>query len=444
MSAEADDKDEREVWSPIRAAASRISAAARAYDVRTFDALEPGEHLSGLYPIALGLLEQSVELFEQIVSAFGITSGHRPSSTLTFELALDVAVRDSYDVGDLAQFIRGEFRRRRATLAEVPGMSPIVALAVCDNAIDGVRKALAAFEVAAARASHTSTTSVFAFEIDRSLAARRAYASLGSRIISELCPSADAVASRLQNVALAIEQLIQQELYADLRVGDRLLLRGAQKDLADFWKPSADPHASRAAARIAEDLLALVVVLGRVNLRQELVEHDSALIQAALDRAANPETGVFSAALVLQLQSLRGLNSELDLLLGSPHVTVAAAWLPVLAALGHPYVEPSAQLLSGTVLKREVVTLVDDEPTVKLPPGLARSILLENLTDYCASWPDQPHPALGGETPREISATAHGRERVQVLLDDMEQQAQGTPVAQACDFERLRLDLGLA
>jgi len=89
------------------------------------------------------------------------------------------------------------------------------------------------------------------------------------------------------------------------------------------------------------------------------------------------------------------------------------------------------------------VAQVDEEPTVKLPPGLARAILFEHFSEHCAGWADQPHPTLRGETPRKIAATANGRAQVEALICDMEHQARGTPVAEACDFERLRSDLGL-
>lgn len=86
----------------------------------------------------------------------------------------------------------------------------------------------------------------------------------------------------------------------------------------------------------------------------------------------------------------------------------------------------------------------DDEPTMKFPQELARAILLEHLREFCAAWPDQPHPALRGQTPRRVAATADGHGRVEMLICEMEQQAQGTPVADAWDFVGLRFELGLA
>src|SRR5437868_1098532 len=80
---------------------------------------------------------------------------------------------------------------------------------------------------------------------------------------------------------------------------------------------------------------------------------------------------------------------------------------------------------SGTVLRRDPVPDLDGEPTTKFPSSLARTILLEHLAEHWAAWPDQPHPALGGETPRKTARTADGRQRVAALVGDLEQQVQG-------------------
>jgi hypothetical protein len=104
---------------------------------------------------------------------------------------------------------------------------------------------------------------------------------------------------------------------------------------------------------------------------------------------------------------------------------------------------PSSQPQSGTVHRSDFVLPLDDEPTAKLSPELARTMLLENLRELCAAWPDQPHPALSGQTPRQLAATADGHAQLEALLRDIEQRALGTPMADAWNFERLRLELGL-
>jgi hypothetical protein len=86
----------------------------------------------------------------------------------------------------------------------------------------------------------------------------------------------------------------------------------------------------------------------------------------------------------------------------------------------------------------------DDEQTTRYPRALAQAVLLEHFAEYRAAWPDQPHPALRGETPRQVATSPDGRDEVETLIRELELQARGTPVADAWDFERLRAELGLA
>jgi len=104
---------------------------------------------------------------------------------------------------------------------------------------------------------------------------------------------------------------------------------------------------------------------------------------------------------------------------------------------------PSSQPQSGTVLRGDVVLPLDDEPTLQFPQEFARAILLEHLREFCAAWPDQPHPALAGATPRKFAVSRDGHPQLETLISEMEQQAQGTPVANAWDFVGLRSELGL-
>jgi hypothetical protein len=62
---------------------------------------------------------------------------------------------------------------------------------------------------------------------------------------------------------------------------------------------------------------------------------------------------------------------------------------------------------------------------------------------HYADWIDQPLPALGGKTPRQALRTPRGRERVDVLLKDMENLETRLPAGERFDFNRIRQVLGL-
>ncbi len=62
---------------------------------------------------------------------------------------------------------------------------------------------------------------------------------------------------------------------------------------------------------------------------------------------------------------------------------------------------------------------------------------------HYAGWVDEPLPALAGKTARQSIRTKSGRQRVDLLLREMENQEQGVPEAERFDFSKLRSALGL-
>lgn len=82
----------------------------------------------------------------------------------------------------------------------------------------------------------------------------------------------------------------------------------------------------------------------------------------------------------------------------------------------------------------------EDPPPDDPPPPEVAAQLAEMMDRHWDTWLDEPVPALQGQTPREAAATAAGRERLNVLLDDFEWRATDehpVPIA------RLRTALGL-
>lgn len=57
----------------------------------------------------------------------------------------------------------------------------------------------------------------------------------------------------------------------------------------------------------------------------------------------------------------------------------------------------------------------------KLPPGAkSRKKLEKTLDDYYAQWIDRPHSSLEGQTPREATTTPEGRNKLNLLLSELE------------------------
>lgn len=84
------------------------------------------------------------------------------------------------------------------------------------------------------------------------------------------------------------------------------------------------------------------------------------------------------------------------------------------------------------------MAVADGEP----PPPEVLAALAELKARHFATWPDQPLPALHGDTPREHVRSPKGKAAVELLLKDMEFLEQSDP-ATAYDVNRLRKELGL-
>ena len=81
----------------------------------------------------------------------------------------------------------------------------------------------------------------------------------------------------------------------------------------------------------------------------------------------------------------------------------------------------------------------------KLDPEVERDIILEFKAEHYGKWPDEPLPALGGQTPREAARSETGRRALDDLIRDLENREEherkaGRP---AHDFSTLRKELGV-
>ncbi len=71
------------------------------------------------------------------------------------------------------------------------------------------------------------------------------------------------------------------------------------------------------------------------------------------------------------------------------------------------------------------------------------ALLLEAKEAHYRDWADTPLPALGGKTPRAAMRSKASREKLDLLLRDMENYESHLPAARRFDVTRLRRELGL-
>lgn len=86
----------------------------------------------------------------------------------------------------------------------------------------------------------------------------------------------------------------------------------------------------------------------------------------------------------------------------------------------------------------------NEEPTAKMPPGMARATLRDSLANYYAAWLDSPLPELAGKTPRQAVRTPAFRPHVHALIRELEDKARDTGLTDLYDFDDLRRAIGLA
>ncbi len=79
----------------------------------------------------------------------------------------------------------------------------------------------------------------------------------------------------------------------------------------------------------------------------------------------------------------------------------------------------------------------------EVPGEAEQQAMRQVLEGHLRAWPDEPLPALGGQSARQAVKTASGREKVERLLRDMAFNEQRMPEWQRMGVDRLRVALGL-
>jgi hypothetical protein len=104
------------------------------------------------------------------------------------------------------------------------------------------------------------------------------------------------------------------------------------------------------------------------------------------------------------------------------------------------------ETLEPPVRQLSVSELMSDEPlTLVVTEEEDRTLLNQFLEKAYLEWSDQPHLALGGQTPRHAAATVSMRDKVGALIDEMAEHDPGISRMgrPAFDYNRLRSHVGL-
>lgn len=301
-------------------------------DIRSYEVDSDHRIVTELRPFTRALLADSCTVLNLIITCCPRGSYHdQPAATSDHgDMHLPETSFGSSDSGaaaadamqavtEIATLALMELRQRDARLARsTDGARAMALLVECDSALRRIRKAAAAVEAAVAIALGESARLVSSSELEVSLAVRRTYASVRRRILDAGPPDPEDMHRRFRLIGTELAVLIGRDIYTDLRIHDRLLLRNIQERVLG-WLRGGEAALTNDGMRIWQDLAGLLEMLRLVNQRQDLVAHDAAriaeLTEFLADRAVAADASPDAAE---ALRSLEGLDDELDCLVADP------------------------------------------------------------------------------------------------------------------------------
>jgi len=320
-------------------------------DTRDYELASATRLLAELRPATLRLLGEARSLLGSLLDVceiqqrpYPVTRSMPPYdrsevSDRRFERAVDAAVaanRASLAAIEEIAFIAQLELGQRAERLERVSMSLDTAelLSECDSSLRRSRKSLNAVGLSIARAIGVPPLAEYRSELENSLAVRRALKKFRKRVTKGGDPAPHQLRDRFRYIANQIEILVSWDIYSGMRVRDRLLLRSLQQRALKWLQGvNATPEAG---LRLWQDIAACLEMFALVNRRQELVEHDTALLTRCLSALeAQPLDSPVDPALIQQLSAAEGLDLELDALLERPALEVQSL-RAVLEALTKP------------------------------------------------------------------------------------------------------------
>lgn len=284
---------------------------------RCFDA--PDEVAPSLLIVqAADLLQASVDLLHRLAnhSEHPLAQGRDFSDArFAVSMAIDELERQRRVVGGLDQDAVGR-QRLFAAVAEAKG--------VTTKALINVERALCDdIEREPLLGQYLS--------LEDSLETRRVYGKMRRALLkferrSDIPPHEEVVA-RLRRAGTAFVHLRGHDCYPTLRVEDRFQFDRLWDRVYGWLQAESKAEQTYAGWLIWEDVINFVELLGSINFRQELREHDTVLageVLAGLDEA--DDRGTVGEELAEQLNGLTGYNTTIDELIAEGSEAGVSDW----------------------------------------------------------------------------------------------------------------------
>lgn len=227
-----------------------------------------------------------------------------------------------------------EIRKRQDRLLRLAAKCFDLALiAECGGLLRNLKRALAAVQAMICRIEGLPPKVEPVRDLQLALNVRLAYAKFRfeiAEISSRGRSDAEFAGAALHSAATSIAKLIGRDIFGRLRLTDRIELRSLQCRILSWRTSGGEPIEAQ---RLWQDLYGYVQLLHKVNLRQELLEHDRGVLAEIEELAdgADPDDREFEQALRGLASFLAGRDDALDALLrGQPTARQLLAALRVL------------------------------------------------------------------------------------------------------------------
>jgi hypothetical protein len=196
-----------------------------------------------------------------------------------------------------------------------------------------------------------------------SLQVRSAYAKFHLALRVDETPAPAEVLERLRSAATVIAVLAGRDIFWDLRLDDRIALRGLQRRLLNFL--CAAHGAETEGLRLWQDLVGFASLLHRVNQRSELIDHDRILLSSVLRkfRLSPPTLDRLDAAQLQRLAALFGRDKAIDRLIEAKETSIST-WRGELKRLAR-------ELRPGQASAAQSEWSDDDEDNAFLPASMS-------------------------------------------------------------------------
>jgi hypothetical protein len=238
------------------------------------------------------------------------------------------------EVTDLLVLARADLRGALQDLVASVGREDFLRVASsCDAGLRTLKRTLISVESALHDFEGLEPPMRLWSDLEVSLATRRLYAELRREVFRLPAPAEATLPDRLASAHDRLDHMREAPIYPLLRFDDRVTMRELRRRIST-WVVS-DPHDLVAGSRLWQDLVGFAELLKLVNHRQDLRQHDRALLRRAYHQlfGRGPHPPALPDDLLHQLGALSGLDDELDGLLARRERSRLDHWREVMARL---------------------------------------------------------------------------------------------------------------